>query len=362
MKNLKHFALYLHVPFCTKKCNYCAFKSSQLKSGEIGAWFSGVEEGASKLENLGVGWRPSLKTVYIGGGTPTILGLQEWQRVIKILKSRFDMSSCQEFSVEANPESLKDFHINIWKQSGVTRVSLGVQSLIDDELKFLGRAHDAATAVKAIKRLAGQFALSADLIFGTKGQTLRSWDFSLRSLLSEGVKHISTYQLTVEDGTTFGKSPPVLPDGYPFYRYAQWLLPREGLRQYEIASFAAPGRECRHNLSYWRQDDVIALGPSAWGYLNGVRYKNSDGFDAVPEVVETLSDEERGIEGAILALRTWDGLDVADFEHKFGKELLERIKAKLKDVPEDCVVFSPVKIRLTTRGMRVANRIWQELI
>jgi oxygen-independent coproporphyrinogen-3 oxidase len=217
------------------------------------------------------------------------------------------------------------------------------------------------------------FRTSADLIFGTPSQTLRTWHDSLRRVLDTGVEHLSVYQLTLEPDTPLGKAKPSLPDGYSFYRFAQWYLPRKGLTQYEIASFSRPGRECRHNLAYWRQENVLALGPSGWGYLDGLRYRNPLTLkeylkkylvqeETQPLVSERLGERSRGIEAAILALRTQWGIDIASFTARFGRELTEEISAVLKKMPQRLVDFEEGPIRLTPAGMRVGNAIWTELL
>jgi oxygen-independent coproporphyrinogen-3 oxidase len=270
-----------------------------------------------------------------------------------------------EFTVEANPETLSDFHVSLWKSMGVTRVSLGVQSLLDNELGFLGRRHTARDAIAAIRKLQNCFELSADLIFGLSGQSLRDFDYSIRALLDEGLKHISLYQLTIEPKTRFAESRPDLPDGYKFYRYAQWLLPKNGLKQYEIASFAEDGHECRHNLSYWYQKNVLALGTASSGYINGLRYTRvpiQGSFRTGKIEAETLDSESAGIEAAILALRTSWGINKSAFAGKYGEALLNRITAELNKIPEVCLNISDDSISLTSRGMRVANEIWSRLL
>ena len=371
------FSLYVHVPFCVSKCGYCSFYSRPFDdvSADAEVWLDGASREAGRLAGIWGGKIP-LRTIYIGGGTPSVLPVSVWKRLVHVLDEAFDFSGMIEFTAEANPCSLAEGHLSLWRDffvTRVTRVSLGVQSLNDNELAWLGRRHDSKTALTAIeKTVSFGFDVSADLMFGLPTQTLPSWKNSLRSAVSAGVGHVSTYQLTLEPGTPLGRGNPVLPDGYPFYRFAQWYLERKGLVQYEIASFARPGKECRHNLAYWRQENVVALGPSAWGYIGGFRsrsaatleeYSAALAEDRFPIVEgERLEGRSRGVEAAILALRTRQGIDAASFAARFGEQLTEDVFGALKKIPRHLMRFGDENVSLTPAGMRVGNAIWGELL
>ena len=374
-------SLYIHVPFCAAKCGYCSFYSRPPGPLEIDAWLDALEVEAA-LWRERFGGRAPLRTLYIGGGTPSLLSPSQWRRLITIIEALGDTGALIEASVEANPASLagkgpaalSEEQVSLWEGSFFTRVSLGVQSLNDNELRTLGRLHDARTARRVMERVAGsRLALSADLIFGVPGQTLRSWDASLRGCLEAGAKHLSAYQLTLETDTPLGRAAPLLSDGYPLYRYAQWFLPKKNFIQYEISSFAPPGAECRHNLAYWRQEDVLALGPAAWGYLKGRRYENpptlEEYFDAAAKKFpaplakgETLGKRERGVEAAILALRTRWGIEKEAFAARWGRELLNEVEAVLSGLPPRLVRDGGGSVALTPAGMRVGNAVWAELM
>jgi oxygen-independent coproporphyrinogen-3 oxidase len=356
-------SLYIHVPFCLRKCYYCAFHSVKNESEDIEIWLKDINEQIGFLRST-IG-KIVLNTAYIGGGTPTVIDEIGWLEFKRIFNENFVLVPDIEFSVEANPETLNDFHIRIWKSMGVTRVSLGVQSLNDRDLFFFLCNHTASDAIAAIRKLREHFAVSADLIFGLNGQSIKSWNFSIRRLLEEGLKHMSLYQLTIEPGTQFASNRPSLPDGYKFYRYAQWLLPKKGLRQYEIASFAENGHECRHNLSYWYQKNVIAVGAASSGYINGLRYTHVPipaSYRTERIDTERLDGESSGVEAAILALRTSWGIDKKAFAEKYGEKLLNRIINELNKISEIYLNFADNSISLTSRGMRVANEIWSRLM
>ncbi|GHS85223.1 coproporphyrinogen III oxidase [Synergistales bacterium] len=383
------FSLYVHVPFCAAKCHYCAFYSVPLRAGDaLARSYLAALKGEARTLRSSWGGKIPLRTIYIGGGTPTVLSPDLWRGLIKTVTEFFDLSHIEEATVEANPCSMSDSHLALWRGAFVTRVSLGVQSLDDDELRWLGRLHDAKTALRAIeKALSYGFDVSADAIFALPRQTLRAWRNTCAQIISSGVGHISAYQLTVEPDTPLGRlsadAPLAAPDGYPFYRFAQWYMEKKGLIQYEISSFAKPGLECRHNLAYWRQENVLALGSSAWGYINrasdGFRYHNvktvweyialTDSRLPIADA-EILTGEKRGGEAAILALRTKWGVDFKkeNFAARFGDALTEKVISVLENIPPRLVGFerdergNVERAWLTASGMRVGNAIWGEIV
>ncbi|MBQ6971777.1 MAG: radical SAM family heme chaperone HemW [Synergistaceae bacterium] len=352
-----HYSLYVHVPFCERKCGYCSFYSVTGRE-HVSAWLGAVDREASRWSMAG---KIPLSTIYIGGGTPTLLTLKEWDSLTAIIRQNFDTSTVTEATCEANPNSLTPEHLAFLKASGFTRVSLGVQSLNDSELATLVRLHDSRSARNAMSLVKSSgLNLSCDLIFGIPGQTLRTWDYSLRAVM-ECASHISCYQLTLEPGVPMWEKwggDDLNYSGYKFYRYAQYLLPRHGFAQYEVSNFAPPGHECRHNLAYWNHSDVVALGPSAVSYADGVRLANPrtlEGYLAGDEAErEELSPRESAVELAILSLRTKWGVS--------REGLLPEIERAISEMPPDLFVFTPERIALSRRGMRLGNAIWSEII
>ena len=290
-----------------------------------------------------------------------MLSFPQWQKLMKTLREHFDTSSLTEATCEANPNSLTPELAAFLKAEGFTRISLGVQSLNDSELATLGRVHDSHQALHAMELVrASGLALSCDLIFGIPGQTLRTWAESLHAVMKYA-GHISTYQLTLEPDTPLAKlyaNDDLNAAGYKFYRYAQYFLPRKGFLQYEISSFAPEGQECRHNIAYWHQDNVIALGPSAVSYLDGVRLANPrtlEEYLAGGRVErEELSPRDKKIELAILSLRTKWGIP--------RKDLLPELEAAISSMPQELFIIDDEHIALTQKGMRLGNAIWSELI
>ena len=355
---MKSRGLYVHVPFCERKCGYCSFYSVRKDNGLVSSWLEAVEREAGRYS---VNGRLRLSTLYIGGGTPTVLTLSEWERLMSIISNNFDTSTLIEATCEANPNSLTAEHLAFLKADGFTRISLGVQSLKDSELSTLGRVHDSRTALDAMKLVKSSgLSLSCDLIFAIPGQTLRTWDYSLKSVI-EFADHVSCYQLTLEPDTPmferYGHDD-LNSEGYKFYRYAQYFLPLKGFEQYEISNFAPEGYECRHNISYWNHSDVIALGPSAVSYVDGVRYSNprtlEDYVADTEGTFEKLSPRESAFELAILLLRTKWGVA--------RKNLLPEIESAIMNMPDDLFVFTPERIALSKRGMRLGNSVWSEIL
>jgi oxygen-independent coproporphyrinogen-3 oxidase len=365
-------SLYVHVPFCHSKCPYCAFYSFRPSPGQEERWCRDVVKELERLRrSLPDGRR--LSTIYCGGGTPSVLSVSLWRRLLDAL-GRFPRAQDFEFTVEANPESLDEEKLSLWRDGGVNRVSLGVQSLDDGELRSAARPHSADGALRALELCMKRgFRTSADLIFGLPGQTLRSWHRSMSRLVADGIEHLSIYQLMIEPGSFWGKhTPRNLPDGYAMYRWAQYYLPRKGLRQYEIASFAFPGQESRHNLAYWKRTPVYAAGPAAWGFIDGRRFSNCADFAAWAQAIETgrspVSFEERlegaaaASEAAILALRTCFGISFQDFADRYGKACLDEVLKRLKALPPQDLRWTEAGVALSPRGMRVGNSIWTELL
>lgn len=370
---LSTLSLYVHLPFCRRKCPYCAFYSVVPRKGEIDACLEGLRNEIVLWKDRS-GFLPPLRSLYIGGGTPTLLDRRQWELLIALLEEAFSFDRTAEVTVEANPESLRAFHLRLWGEWRVTRVSLGVQSLDDDELRLLGRLHDGRGARESLAALAASgLAFSADLMFNLPGQTLKGWHRTLREVLAFGMDHLSLYDLTLEEGSAWADSPPGgRTSGYPFYRWAQWYLASRGFLQYEIASFARNRRWSRHNLAYWIRSPLLAIGPGAWGFCRERRYGNVDDLGGyLGEVAEgrlplsageCLLPERAFREAALLALRTAWGIPFRLFARRYGKAALETVLDALKGLPDGLFVVTDESLALSAKGMRVANAIWERFL
>lgn len=365
-------SVYLHVPFCQHKCPYCAFASVCYREGNGERYLEALLLELNSLSNSLLARR--VETLYIGGGTPTLFSSPLWKRLISLLEGNFFFLPNAEITVEANPGSMSLEHLFLWRDWRVTRVSLGVQSLDDAELSLLGRVHTAQQAVEALCACkASGFSVSADLMFGLPGGTFKNWARTLHEICVLAPQHLSIYELSLEEGTPWGEAPPPnREDGYLPYRFAQWYLPKKGYEQYEVASFAKPTHQSRHNRGYWADVDYLGIGAAAWGYLDGRRYRNEPDpghyaaklFRGESPIVfeETLSPVSRYRDAAVLALRTSSGIEWVAFEEKYGVSACSEIRERLLPFSPEWVAVSDFGAHLTPHGFRLANQIWAELI
>lgn len=375
-------SLYLHVPFCSHKCHYCDFYSLVDTQDRQEAF---VERLIRELHGLSpFGSRGPLRTVFVGGGTPSLLRIDLWERLLETLADQFDFSAIAqgrgEFTVECNPESVTPGLLKTLRAGGVDRISMGAQSFHAAHLKTLDRVHNPATVRPAIEmaREAGFERLSVDLIFGVPGQTLDEWRRDLDSALALGTEHLSCYNLTYEQGTAMtarlnrGEFAPADEDvEVDMYELTVDHLAAAGLRRYEISNYSKPGRESRHNLAYWRQEEWLAAGPSASGHIGGWRWKNvarlDDYLRASPDGFPDVADSEAPDAARALrermwtGLRLWEGLDAAstlEDVRKFDGAASERLRAAA-DKARDQGLLTEENGRwvLNKRGMLVADSI-----
>lgn len=375
--------LYIHVPFCRAKCRYCAFFSRPLPTtgqGSLDAYLSTLEAEA-RLWGQRLG-RPEVSSVFFGGGTPSLLPPTALERLVTVLGQSFQLPPGVEWTLEANPDSVTLEGLGAARELGINRLSLGVQSLRDADLRRLGRPHtaDQALAAVAMARRAGLRNLGVDLIWGLPGQTTPAW---LRQLGQVATilrpEHISAYSLTLEPGTPLAASVSAgqlrLPGEVALSRMflqGRGLLTSHGYRHYEIANFARPGRACAHNLGYWQGRDYLGLGPSAVSTLGPVRRQNAPdldqwaadvaaGRDSLPP--EQLTPAIRAQELVLLRLRTAQGLELADYRHITGRPFLAGRKQLLDHLAtQDLVSWTPRRLRLTPRGMLVSNAVLGQVL
>jgi len=373
--------VYVHVPFCRSKCRYCAFHSLPLsmeRMEDVELYADAVcREMALWARRLG---RPAARTVYFGGGTPSALPEYALERVMRSLHDSFDLSGCQEFTFEANPDSV---HLNFLRELrdyGVTRLSLGVQSLNDEELVFLGRPHNAMQAVQAFHtaRAASLGNVSLDLIWGLPRQTPTAWLKTLKKVMELRPEHLSCYGLSVEPGTPLEAEEQseglVLPQEdvlAKMYIYGAQFLEEHGYLQYEISNFARMGFASRHNLGYWAGRDYLGLGPAAVSTLGGRRWTNPKDLNdyafqvdagAVGNKVEHLDAATRLRERIMLALRTTRGLNLREYDKRAGGSFLERHRKLLALLRDNGLLrISRGFVSLTRTGMLVSDSIIERL-
>ncbi len=363
-------ALYVHIPFCETKCPYCDFNSFAIEGRDVDGYLDAL---AREMDARGV--PPTPPTIFIGGGTPTVVTPGQLARYLSDIARRLRPDPAREFTVEANPGSLTREKVAVLRDHGVNRVSLGAQSLFDRHLRTLGRVHDAAHVEEAYRmvREGGIPRVNLDFIYGVPGMTLADWAATLETAISWAPDHLSCYALIFEPGTEFharrsaGQLQAIAEEReLAMFRYTERRLRRAGLFRYEISNFARPGEECRHNLVYWRNGEYAGFGAGAFSFLDGRRTGNERHLGRYANAVrargdalatdERLAPEAAARETIVLGLRTAEGVDVAQVEARYGVELrgLVETVARLR---ASGLVAPDGRLRLARRGWRVADEV-----
>lgn len=370
--------LYVHIPFCKSKCYYCDFCSMpdlSRRSDYMDAIETEARLFAARYGRL----KPD--TVFIGGGTPTVLEEQDWHRLARLFERYFDFSSLSEWSVEGNPESVTFSMAKTLKDIGVNRFSMGVQSMDFGLLKAIGRIHSPDEVKRAFEALrqSGFDNINLDLMTGLPGQTMSSLEETLQWLKQFDPEHVSAYGLKIEEGTPFDrmerqgllKLPEESLEREMDHRIREVLRER-GYEHYEISNYAKPGKACRHNLNYWNCGSYAALGLSAHGYLNGVRYENTSELDVYMEALsseklpviseETISLQEDEKEWLMLRLRLTEGISFSEYQARYGKSFLAEKKAAIDKLKETgWIDLQKDYLRLTEAGLDFANTVIVEI-
>ncbi len=366
--------LYVHVPFCVRKCGYCAFHSGPF-SRDAARFY--VRQVLREMADWGrVLGRVPVESVYFGGGTPSLLEAGQIAALLEAADAGFLLSAGVEITLEANPDSvLKDGFLGSVRSLGVNRLSLGVQSLRDDALAMLGRPHDGRQARRAVHaaRDAGFSNLSLDLIWGVPGQNVERWMDDLREVVELAPEHISCYGLSLEEGVPLTRQVEegllTMPDeesGARMYLDGSEFLESGGYAHYEISSYARPGRESRHNRGYWAGDEYLGLGPAAVSTIKDRRWANPTGLkDYAAAVakgsmrceVEVLSARTRLQEMVMLSLRTREGLDLEKFKATTGTEFPWRHPAVEQLRSSGLACLRAGHLQLTRKGMLVSNSV-----
>jgi oxygen-independent coproporphyrinogen-3 oxidase len=373
--------LYIHIPFCARKCAYCDFYSLPLAGfpsvGRVVArFFQALEK---ELAALPPDFAPD--TIYIGGGTPTALDAPQLAALLALVRYRVP-GAVREWTVEANPGTLDAAKADVLRQGGVNRVSLGVQTLDDVALRRLGRVHTAAEARAGFEllRAAGLDNVSVDLMYALPGETTAQVLADLRGLLAWQPEHVSCYALAIEPGTPLAEQQArgavaEVPDEEQaeHYHAIRRELVAAGWHHYEISNFARPGRACRHNLNYWRGGEYAGCGPAAHGHSAGRRHSNVEDLEAYCRRIEgggsprdfeeELAPEAKARETLIVWLRLLDGVELAAFRQQTGFDALALGGAALDQlVAQGLLVLAEGRLRLTDRALFVSNRVFAELV
>ena len=337
--NIPH--LYLHVPFCNAICAYCDFCHGVYRKEKAEKWLERVRKEIK--ENCG----GLYETVYIGGGTPTSLSAEELEKLLSYLDPY--TKEAEEYTVEANPESLNEEKILVMKAHGVDRISLGVQTSDEGLLRLLNRRHSFADVKEKIGLLRkhGISNISADLMYSLPGQTMEILEKTLDDILLLDLPHISIYSLTVEENTLFGKrgyTPLDEDTEADMYEMIVRKLTEAGYRHYEVSNFAKEGYGSRHNLGYWRYDDFLGISMGAASKISHVRYTNTRDLDRylssedIREEVTKLSEKDVMFENVMMSLRTDEGLDRREFQRRYGRDFLEVYQKAVEERRGDLLI------------------------
>ena len=359
--------LYIHVPFCVRKCAYCAFFSRPAAPDLVAAWRAGLER---ELENLPADFAPA--SLFIGGGTPTALAENELAGLLDLLRARVDLRRCEEWTCEANPGTLTPGKLGALRAGGVNRLSLGAQSFDAATLRKLGRMHTAAEtrAAVALARSAGFDNLGLDVIYGVPGIAREVFQADVEAALALRPEHVSCYCLEIEEGTPFAREAAAGrleisgEEQRAQFDWARKRLAGGGWAHYEISNFARPGRECRQNLLYWSGGDYLGLGPAAHSHWRGERWGHTPELPAWKRAfTERLEPEAKARETLVMGLRRLAGWGRAEFRAATGFDYDALRGAEIARLAQaGLLVVKPDAIRLAEEALFISDTVFAELV
>ena len=369
--------IYLHIPFCKQACNYCDFHFStslKMKASFVDALLTEIELRKSVFD------QQTINSIYFGGGTPSLLSEEDLTRIFETLFTSFRVSPLAEITLEANPDDLSPGKIKVLKNTPINRLSIGIQSFRDEDLRFMKRAHNAKEALSSIKncKQAGFTNLTIDLIYGTPGMDSSAWLENLNIAFDLDIPHISSYALTVEPNTelhhqVLHQKVSNVDENQSAAQFELLItqMKRNGYEQYEISNFCKPGAYSKHNSSYWKKDMYLGLGPSAhsfydnkrlWNVSNNTKYVKSLAQNLLPLQEEVLSLEDRYNEYVMTSLRTKWGCSIAEIENNFSSELAVYFRNEIElYVSTENVLVKKEVYYLSEKGKLLADKIASDL-
>lgn len=376
----KDLGLYLHIPFCIQKCGYCDFLSAPAGREEREAYVQALEKEIRSYGDFAGGYRVS--TVFVGGGTPSCLEVSQTERIFEAVKDTFEIERMPEISMEMNPGTVTKEKLQAYKNCGINRLSIGLQSVRDSNLRLLRRIHTYEEFLESFRlaREAGFQNINVDLISSLPGQTEEFWREELKTIAELSPEHISVYQLILEEGTTFYEKyaahPELLPDeetSRAIYQATEEVLGQYGFHQYEISNYAKEGRECRHNLKYWERDDYLGLGLGAASMVRNIRMNNTGDMKTYlekcgePKTMRTdvqFLEEPRQIEEFMfLGLRKTRGISKKEFRRVFGRDIeLVYEKALKKLFSSGMLLEKKDRLYLSKEGVLLSNAVLSEFL
>jgi oxygen-independent coproporphyrinogen III oxidase len=364
---------YIHIPFCVNKCPYCGFYSTCYDATLADRFLSALD--IEMRSRSGVLQDRPLSSVYIGGGTPTTLSPSQFSRLFDLITEHLPLTADAEITVESNPGTISEGTLDLLKDRGVTRFSIGVQSFSDQVLASLGRVHSAGSAIAALHaaRKAGFRNIGIDLIYGVPGQSEALWRRTIETALSLEPDHISAYSLSLDEGSLLNREALagrfMLPDDEVverMYVAAIRSLGDAGFRHYEISNFCVPGRECRHNSNYWERGEYLGLGPGAWSFIGDRRSMTIANVNeyitrmtgGIPTVAtgEVLDRDQAAAETLLLGLRRTAGIDLDHYDRMFGPDATDDLRKKIRKLDAAGLFqIENTRLSLTTRGLLLSN-------
>lgn len=371
-----HRGIYVHLPFCPYICPYCDFAKWPHRRSAAQRYLQALY---AEIDRAGE-TRPAYafyETLFFGGGTPNTYAADDIARLVAHISRRLPGPEQRETTIEVNPELVSADDLPVYRDSGINRISIGVQSFVPEEIRTLGRRHTAQDVERVVRdcREAALSSVSLDLIFAVPGQTPQTWRRSLETAIALGVDHISTYGLTVEEGTPYQtwreREPGAFLDDSreaDLYEIAIDMLEAAGYEQYEISNFAKPGHRSLHNANYWANGEYLGLGVGAASYVNGVRSVHTKDLETyvhaalegapVPAESEELEGAQRAGEAVMLALRTAQGVSLQAFKERYGLDFLDFYAPIVQRYRDDGLLeVDASHARLTRRGRFVANDV-----
>ncbi len=370
--------LYVHIPFCRHKCNYCSFASYQSRETDIAVYLCALKAELAQR----AGGRP-IRSIYFGGGTPSLLSLEQIEDILATIDSLSAVDEAAEITIEANPGTLDTAYLAAVRGLGVNRLSLGAQSMNNRELDLLGRIHKAAEVQEAVHcaRSAGFENLNLDLIYGLPGQGLSGWQRTLDEAIAMKPEHLSLYALTLDAETPMWRAikemslPDIDPDlSADQYEMAEDLLAAHGYRHYEISNWAKEGWECRHNMVYWQNRPYLGVGVAAHSWLDGHRMANTGNLDEylaafagkrplLPDMDEVIGLDLELAETVILGLRLEAGVDINSLKNRFGIDVLSYYSQPIREMVDSGLMkHTGEYIRLTRRGRLLSNEVFWRIL
>ena len=377
-------SLYVHIPFCERKCLYCDFYS-EIGTERVGDFLAALEKEITLLKNCGNG--VTFETIFFGGGTPSLFTPRQIERILSYLHATFRITPEAEVALEANPGTVTQEKLRAFRSLGMNRLSIGIQSFRDNELRALGRIHDREEAFQAIElaRAAGFGNISLDLIYSIPGQTLTEWEHNLKTSVDLAPQHIAAYSLILEDGTPLARMVKAgeVRMNYPdleaeMYERAMGLLGAHGYEHYEVSNYALPGFRCRHNGNYWSHEDYLGLGPSAHSFWKGSDGKRGRRWCNVVDLSTYIDELNRGIlpvesaedvglkemlnERIFLGLRR-SGIDLVRLRRDCGYDLKSQQEDAVRWLLEEqMAILEGDTLRLTSRGYLLCDEVCGRLL